>query len=49
MAGREPARAAQERALSEDAILPRMDLLRPIYRQAINYGHFVGPELPREQ
>jgi S-adenosylmethionine synthetase len=31
------------------AIVERLDLLRPIYRQTTNYGHFGKPELPWEQ
>ena len=31
------------------AIIERLDLLRPIYRQTTNYGHFGKPELPWEQ
>jgi S-adenosylmethionine synthetase len=30
------------------AIIERLDLLRPIYRQTTNYGHFGKPELPWE-
>ena len=30
------------------AIVERLDLLRPIYRQTTNYGHFGKPELPWE-
>lgn len=46
------ARAAQELAKTFDfrpaAIIERLDLLRPIYRLATNYGHFGKPELPWE-
>ncbi len=31
------------------AIIERLDLLRPIYRQTTNYGHFGKPDLPWEQ
>jgi S-adenosylmethionine synthetase len=31
------------------AIIERLGLLRPIYRQTTNYGHFGKPELPWEQ
>ncbi|ABF43566.1 methionine adenosyltransferase [Candidatus Koribacter versatilis Ellin345] len=31
------------------AIIERLNLLRPIYRQTTNYGHFGKPELPWEQ
>jgi S-adenosylmethionine synthetase len=31
------------------AIIGRFDLLRPIYRQTTNYGHFGKPDLPWEQ
>jgi len=31
------------------AIVERLNLLRPIYRQTTNYGHFGKPELPWEQ
>ncbi len=31
------------------AIIERLDLLRPIYRQTTNYGHFGKPTLPWEQ
>jgi S-adenosylmethionine synthetase len=31
------------------AIIERLDLLRPIYRQTTNYGHFGKPGLPWEQ
>ncbi len=31
------------------AIIERLDLLRPIYRQTTNYGHFGRPELPWER
>lgn len=31
------------------AIVERLDLLRPIYRQTTNYGHFGRPGLPWEQ
>lgn len=31
------------------AIIERLDLLRPIYRQTTNYGHFGKPELPWER
>jgi S-adenosylmethionine synthetase len=30
------------------AIIERLDLLRPIYRQTTNYGHFGKPDLPWE-
>ncbi|HUL52329.1 MAG TPA: methionine adenosyltransferase [Opitutaceae bacterium] len=30
-------------------IIRQLDLLRPIYRQATNYGHFGKPDLPWEQ
>jgi S-adenosylmethionine synthetase len=30
------------------AIIERLDLLRPIYRQTTNYGHFGKPGLPWE-
>jgi S-adenosylmethionine synthetase len=30
------------------AIIERLDLLRPLYRQTTNYGHFGKPELPWE-
>ena len=30
------------------AIIERLDLLRPIYRQTTNYGHFGKPQLPWE-
>jgi S-adenosylmethionine synthetase len=30
-------------------IIKQLDLLRPIYRQTTNYGHFGKPELPWEQ
>jgi S-adenosylmethionine synthetase len=30
------------------AIIERLDLLRPIYRQTTNYGHFGRPGLPWE-
>jgi S-adenosylmethionine synthetase len=30
------------------AIIERLDLLRPIYRQTTNYGHFGKKELPWE-
>jgi S-adenosylmethionine synthetase len=30
------------------AIIERLDLLRPIYRQSTNYGHFGKPGLPWE-
>ena len=46
-------RAAVELVRSFDfrpqAIIERLDLLRPIYRQTTNYGHFGKPELPWEQ
>jgi len=46
------ARAAEERVRSFDfrpaAIIERLDLLRPIYRQTTNYGHFGRPGLPWE-
>jgi S-adenosylmethionine synthetase len=31
------------------AIIERLDLLRPIYRETTNYGHFGKPDLPWEQ
>ncbi len=31
------------------AMIERLNLLRPIYRQTTNYGHFGKPELPWEQ
>jgi len=31
------------------AIIERLELLRPIYRQTTNYGHFGRPELPWER
>jgi len=31
------------------AIVEKLGLLRPIYRQTTNYGHFGKPELPWEQ
>ncbi len=31
------------------AIIERLDLLRPIYRQTTNYGHFGKPDLPWER
>ena len=31
------------------AIIERLDLLRPIYRQTTNYGHFGKAALPWEQ
>ena len=31
------------------SIVKQLDLLRPIYRQTTNYGHFGKPELPWEQ
>ncbi|MFB3852555.1 MAG: methionine adenosyltransferase [Vicinamibacterales bacterium] len=31
------------------AIIERLDLLRPIYRQTTNYGHFGKPDLPWEE
>ncbi len=31
------------------AIVAQLDLLRPIYRQTTNYGHFGKPDLPWEQ
>jgi S-adenosylmethionine synthetase len=31
------------------AIIERLDLLRPIYRETTNYGHFGRPNLPWEQ
>ena len=31
------------------AIIERLNLLRPIYRQTTNYGHFGKPDLPWEQ
>jgi S-adenosylmethionine synthetase len=31
------------------AIIRQLDLLRPIYRQTTNYGHFGKPEMPWEQ
>jgi S-adenosylmethionine synthetase len=46
-------RAAEEYVGSFDfrpaAIIERLDLLRPIYRQTTNYGHFGKPELPWER
>jgi S-adenosylmethionine synthetase len=30
-------------------IIKQLDLLRPIYRQTTNYGHFGKPDLPWEQ
>ncbi len=46
-------KAAAELAGSFDfrpaAIIERLDLLRPIYRQTTNYGHFGKPELPWER
>lgn len=46
------ARAAEELVRSFDfrprAIIERLDLLRPIYRQATNYGHFGRPGLSWE-
>jgi S-adenosylmethionine synthetase len=30
------------------AIIERLDLLRPIYRETTNYGHFGRPGLPWE-
>jgi S-adenosylmethionine synthetase len=45
-------RAAAEAAQAFDfrpaAIIERLDLLRPIYRQTTNYGHFGKPGLPWE-
>jgi S-adenosylmethionine synthetase len=45
-------RAAQELVRSFDfrpaAIIERLGLLRPIYRQTTNYGHFGKPALPWE-
>jgi S-adenosylmethionine synthetase len=39
-----PARAAEDFVRTFDyrprAIIERLDLLRPIYRQSTNYGHF---------
>jgi S-adenosylmethionine synthetase len=32
-----------------EAIIERLDLLRPIYRQTTNYGHFGRPGLPWEE
>lgn len=47
------ARAAEEFVRRFDfrpaAIIERLDLLRPIYRQTTNYGHFGKPGLPWEQ
>jgi S-adenosylmethionine synthetase len=47
------ARAAEELVRTFDfrpaAIIERLDLLRPIYRRATNYGHFGKPELPWEE
>ena len=31
------------------AIIERLNLLRPIYRQTTNYGHFGRPDLPWEE
>ena len=31
------------------AIIDQLDLLRPMYRQTTNYGHFGKAELPWEQ
>ncbi len=31
------------------AIIRQLDLLRPIYRQSTNYGHFGKPDLPWEK
>jgi S-adenosylmethionine synthetase len=46
-------REAEEYVRSFDfrpaAIIERLDLLRPIYRQTTNYGHFGKPELPWER
>ena len=46
-------RAAVELVKSFDfrprAIINQLNLLRPIYRQTTNYGHFGKPELPWEQ
>jgi S-adenosylmethionine synthetase len=35
--------------LSPAAIIRRLDLLRPIYRNNVNYGHFGKPDMPWEQ
>jgi S-adenosylmethionine synthetase len=47
------ARAAHEFVRGFDfrpgAIIERLGLLRPFYRQTTNYGHFGRPELPWEQ
>jgi S-adenosylmethionine synthetase len=47
----DPARAArfvQRFDFRPAAIIERLDLLRPIYRQTTNYGHFGRPGLPWE-
>jgi len=31
------------------AMIERLNLLRPIYRQTTNYGHFGKPDLPWEE
>ncbi|HXH23638.1 MAG TPA: methionine adenosyltransferase [Vicinamibacterales bacterium] len=45
-------RAAEEFVMNFDfrprAIIDKLDLLRPIYRQSTNYGHFGRPGLPWE-
>ena len=40
---------AREFDLSPAAIIRRLDLLRPIYRRNVNYGHFGKPDMPWEQ
>ncbi len=40
---------AREFDLSPAAIISRLDLLRPIYRHNVNYGHFGKPDMPWEQ
>jgi S-adenosylmethionine synthetase len=44
----EAARFVEKFDFRPAAIIERLDLLRPIYRQTTNYGHFGRPGLPWE-